>query len=71
MIIKSYEVNKINPKIHNLLLFYGKNEGLKNQITKNIVKNNNIHIYDEKEVLDNEHNFVDNLLTKSLFDKKN
>ena len=71
MIIKSYEVNKINPEIHNLLLFYGKNEGLKNHITKNIVKNtNNIHNYDEKEVLDNEHNFIDNLLTKSLFDEK-
>ena len=71
MIIKSYEVNKINPEIHNLLLFYGKNEGLKNQITKNIVKNTiNIHNYDEKEVLDNEHIFIDNLLTKSLFDEK-
>ena len=71
MIIKSYEVNKINPEIHNLLLFYGKNEGLKNQITKNIVKNTiNIHNYDEKEVLDNEHNFIDNILTKSLFDEK-
>ena len=71
MIIKSYEVNKINPEIHNLLLFYGKNEGLKNQITKNIVKNTiNIHNYDEKEVLDNENVFIDNLLTKSLFDEK-
>ena len=71
MIIKSYEVNKINPEIHNLLLFYGKNEGLKNHITKNIVKNtNNIHNYDEKEVLDNENVFIDNLLTKSLFDEK-
>ena len=71
MIIKSYEVNKINPEIHNLLLFYGKNEGLKNQITKNIVKNTiNIHNYDEKEVLDNENVFIDNLLIKSLFDEK-
>ena len=71
MIIKSYEVNKINPEIHNLLLFYGKNEGLKNHITKNIVKNTiNIHNYDEKEVLDNENVFIDNLLTKSLFDEK-
>ena len=71
MIVKSYEINKINPKTHNLLLFYGKNEGLKNYITKNIVENtNNIYNYDEKEVLDNEHNFIDNILTKSLFDEK-
>ena len=71
MIIKSHEINKINYKIHNLLLFYGKNEGLKNQVTKNITKNtNSIHNYDEKEVLDNENNFTDSILTKSLFDEK-
>ena len=71
MIIKSHEINKINSKIHNLLLFYGKNEGLKNQVTKNITKNTSgIHNYDEKEVLDNENNFIDNILTKSLFDEK-
>ena len=38
MIIKSYQINQINPKIHNLLLFYGKNEGLKNEIIKNIIR---------------------------------
>jgi len=29
MILKSYEVNKINKDINRLILFYGKNEGLK------------------------------------------
>ena len=69
MIIKSYQINQINPKIHNLLLFYGKNEGLKNEIIKNIIRDKkNINNYDEKEVLENEYNFVENILTKSLFD---
>ena len=69
MIIKSYQVNQINPKIHNLLLFYGKNEGLKKEIIKNIIRDKkNINNYDEKEILENEYNFVENILTKSLFD---
>ena len=69
MIIKSYQINQINPTIHNLLLFYGKNEGLKNEIIKNIIRDKkNINNYDEKEILENEYNFVENILTKSLFD---
>ena len=69
MIIKSYQINQINPKVHNLLLFYGKNEGLKNEVIKNIIKDKkNINNYDEKEVLENEYNFIENILTKSLFD---
>jgi len=69
MIIKSYEINKINFDLNNLLLFYGKNEGLKNEVTKNIIKNkNSVLNYEEKEVLDNEDNFIENIFTKSLFD---
>jgi DNA polymerase-3 subunit delta len=69
MIIKSFEINKINLDSNNLFLLYGKNEGFKNEVTKNILKNrNNILYYEEKEILENEDNFVENLLTKSLFD---
>ena len=69
MIIKSFEINKINLSLNNLFLFYGKNEGFKSEITKNIIKNkNNILNYEEKEILENEDNFIENLLTKSLFD---
>ncbi len=71
MIIKSFEVNKINLNLNNLLLFYGKNEGFKNEITKNIIKNKkNIFNYEEKEILDNGNSFIENLLTKSLFDEE-
>jgi len=69
MIIKSFEINKINLDSNNLFLLYGKNEGFKNEVTKNILKSRNkILYYEEKEILENEDNFVENLLTKSLFD---
>jgi len=71
MIIKSYEINKINSDLNNFFLFYGKNEGLKNEVTKVIIKNkNNIFYYDEKEILDNENIFIESILTKSLFEEK-
>ena len=37
MIIKSFEIKKINEKI-NLILFYGKNEGLKNEALDILIK---------------------------------
>ena len=69
MILKSFEINKINKDINRLILFYGKNEGLKNE-AKNILlqENNNIFSYDEKEILNNENDFIENILSKSLFD---
>jgi len=71
MIIKSFEISKINLGLNNLFLLYGKNEGFKNEVTKNIIKNkNNILNYEEKEILENENNFIGNILTKSLFDEK-
>ena len=71
MIFKSYEINKINQKIHQLILFYGKNEGLKNEALDILIKNKNNHSnYEEKEILDNESVFIENILSKSLFEKK-
>ena len=69
MILKSYEINKINKNINHLLLFYGKNEGLKNEALNILNKDkNNISIYEEKEILDKENSFIENILSKSLFD---
>ena len=71
MIFKSFEINKINKKINQLILFYGKNEGLKNEALRILIKDeNNIQNYEEKEILDNENNFIENILSKSLFEKK-
>ena len=71
MIIKSFEINKFNLDLNNLFLFYGKNNGFKNEFTKNVIKKKyNISNYEEKEILENKDNFIENLLTKSLFDEK-
>jgi len=69
MILKNYEINKINQNINYFILFYGKNEGLKNEALDTLIKNkNNISNYDEKEILDNENNFIESILSKSLFE---
>jgi DNA polymerase-3 subunit delta len=69
VIIKSYEIEKINTNKDCLVLFYGKNDGLKNEAIEILNKNkNNISNYEEKEILDNENNFIETILSKSLFD---
>ena len=71
MIIKSYEISKINQNITQLILFYGKNEGLKNEALNVLNKDKiNISNYEEKEILDNENKFIENILSKSLFEKQ-
>ena len=70
MILKSYEINKINQNINHLILFYGKNEGLKNEALNILIKKKNISNYEEKEILDNEIIFVENILSKSLFENE-
>ena len=71
MIFKSFEINKIDKKINQLILFYGKNEGLKNEAINILIKDKtNIQNYEEKEILDNENNFIENILSKSLFEKE-
>ena len=71
MILKSFEINKINKDINHLILFYGKNEGLKNEALNTLVEEgDNISNYEEKEILDNENNFIENILSKSLFESQ-
>jgi DNA polymerase III subunit delta len=71
MILKSFELEKINKKINKLILFYGKNEGLKNNAINNLIKNKDgISCYDEKEILDNSNTFIENILTKSFFESE-
>ena len=69
MILKYYEAQKIDRNINHLFLFYGKNEGLKNETLNILIKDKKkISKYDEKEILDNENNFIENILSKSLFE---
>ena len=71
MIVKSYEIKKINIDEKNFFLFYGKNEGLKKEIIKDLTKNKDkVLSYEENEILDNSESFLDNLLTKSLFESQ-
>jgi len=71
MIIKSFETNKINIDKNSIILMYGKNEGFKKQITYKLTsKFNDIQTYEEKEILDNSSNFLENILNKSLFSKE-
>ncbi len=69
MIVKSYEINKINFAKIRLFLLYGKNEGLKNETTKFLIGDKSeVFTYDEKEILNSQNEFFENTFTKSLFE---
>ena len=71
MIIKSYEIDKINKNRTNFYLFYGKNNGLKKDLIEYVLKEEkNIINYEEKEILDNTEQFIENTLSGSLFESK-
>ena len=71
MIIKSFEINKINFDHNKLVLLYGKNEGFKNEATNNLIKDKDeVTKYEEKEVLENINDFIESILSKSLFESE-
>ncbi|MDA7811071.1 DNA polymerase III subunit delta [Candidatus Pelagibacter sp.] len=73
MNIKSFELNKIKLKNYKLFLFYGDNEGLKEETIKNLFEKNyfeKIQRYEEREILDNIDSFFNGVLTKSFFDNE-
>tara|TARA_B110000093_G_scaffold168953_1_gene196487 strand:- start:906 stop:1898 length:993 start_codon:yes stop_codon:yes gene_type:complete len=73
MIIKSYEVSKIDLKKNLFYLFYGENEGYKKQIIEEKFKKiyiKNVHTYEENEILQNQENFFNTILTKSFFENE-
>jgi len=73
MILKSFELTKIKPNNYKFYLFYGDNEGLKEENIKKLFEKNyqdKIHRYEEKEILDNINTFFNSVLTKSFFDNE-
>ena len=73
MIIKSFELNKVDLKKNNFFLFYGENEGLKKEIIESNFKKNypkKTFYYDESEVLNNKSNFFEEILSKSFFENE-
>ena len=70
MIIKYFELEK-KKFTNNIFLFYGENQGLKNEIVKkNFEKNftDSIYRYEEKEVLSDKNSFFNNIYSKSFFE---
>jgi len=73
MIIKSFELEKIDLKNKKFFLLYGENQGLKIEIIERKFKINyseNIYIYEENNVLSNEEDFYNNILSKSFFENE-
>ena len=73
MILKNYELGKINILKNNIILLYGKNEGLKKEKISEIIskkKEGKIFKYDEKEILDNPESFYEKLNNGSLFENE-
>tara|TARA_B100000787_G_scaffold91691_1_gene67755 strand:- start:785 stop:1780 length:996 start_codon:yes stop_codon:yes gene_type:complete len=73
VIIKNYEISKIDLTKNNYFLFYGDNEGLKEEIIKKQFEKaykDKIFRYEEREVLESKGEFFDNILTKSFFDNE-
>ena len=68
MILKYYNLdNKLLEK-GNIFLLYGDNEGLKKEVIKKISKDTQILTYDEKQILNDQNEFFESTLTKSLFE---
>ena len=73
MILKSFELAKIKLNNYKFYLFYGNNEGLKEENIRNLFEKkykDKIHRYEEREILDNINNFFNSVLTKSFFDNE-
>jgi DNA polymerase III subunit delta len=73
MIIKSFELNKIDLTTKHFFLLYGENQGHKNEIIDKKFKkefSKNIYSYDEAEILNNEENFFNDILSKSFFENE-
>ena len=71
MILKSSEIRKIDLNKPNIFLFYGKNEGFKNESINQLIENHSsILKYDQNEILETENILYENILSNSLFDEK-
>ena len=71
MIIKSFELQKIKSLNSSIILIYGNNEGLKEQIINDCFLKDfkgEIFNYEEIDVLNNKEEFISNLLNRSLFE---
>ena len=73
MIIKFFEVEKVDLKTKKFFLLYGENQGLKNEIIEKKFKKNysgNTYNYEENDILNNKENFFNTILSKSFFENE-
>ncbi len=73
MIVKTYQLEKINNNQSSFYLLYGENEGYKNQVIKDILAinfKNNINRYEETEIINNFDGFITQITNKSFFEEK-
>jgi len=72
MIVKSFELEKTKIQ-KNFFLFYGENQGHKNEIINNKFRAKyleNTYNYDEGEILTDQENFFNNISSKSFFENE-
>ena len=71
MIIKPFEIKKINLDLNPSILLHGKNDGLKKNFFNDLsLDKNSFYNYDEKEILENANEFIQGLNSKSFFETK-
>ncbi len=73
MIIKSFELEKVNISQFKLFLIYGKNEGLQTQIVNNYFTKNfdgQVDKYDENQFIINFETIITGLMNRSFFENK-
>ena len=72
MIIKTFDLQQLKETKAKNFLFYGENDGYKNQIINEYFLKKfkkNVNKYDENDVLNNYDSFISNLLNKSFFEE--
>ena len=73
MIIKHFELNKVDLNKNYFFLLHGENQGLKNELIESKFKKNYLeksYNYDENEILNNKENFYNNILSNSFFENE-
>ena len=68
MILKYFNLNNKILEQSSFFLLFGSNAGLKNEIIKKIIKDNQIFTYHEDEILSDVSIFFENITTKSFFE---